>query len=273
MTDADDIWTRCRQLLPALGETHVFSHRTAARLWGIPLEPRYTAGEALHVLTVGGRAPLRHHGTVGWVTGRTDVGRRVLHGLPLADPAEVWCQLALRGAVRAGETLAEAWLVAAGDHLISGQRVTGGRTPPLATPVDLREVVDRLRGGRGAAMLSTALERLRGPVDSPRESLLRVGLVDAGLPEPRVQVPVRTSVGWRHADLGYPEHRLLIEYQGDEHRTSRARWLTDLTRVQLFQDAGYVVLLVGAADMDPDCTALAARIRRALLRTDRETTR
>lgn len=113
-------------------------------------------------------------------------------------------------------------------------------------------------------MLRGALDRARSPVDSPRELLLRVALVDAGIPEPQVEVAIRTAAGVRHADLGWPEHRLLLEYQGDEHRTSRRRWLDDLTRVQLLEDAGYRVILVGAADLEDDARSLAARIRRAL---------
>ncbi len=101
-------------------------------------------------------------------------------------------------------------------------------------------------------------------MDSPQETLLRVALVDAGIPEPQVQVAVRTAAGVRHADLGWPEQRVLLEYQGDEHRSSRRRWLEDLTRVQLLEDAGYRVILVGSADLDDGAGALAARIRRAL---------
>lgn len=86
----------------------------------------------------------------------------------------------------------------------------------------------------------------------------------SGLPEPDVQVPVVTREGVRHADLGYPGARVLLEYQGDEHRTSRERWLSDLRRIQLFQDAGYHVILVGAPDVDTHITALAGRVRRAL---------
>ncbi|HEX5859969.1 MAG TPA: hypothetical protein VFY91_17810, partial [Microbacterium sp.] len=114
--------------------------------------------------------------------------------------------------------------------------------------------------------LSWALERVRPGVDSPKESLLRIGLMEAGLPEPAIQVPVVTAEGVRHSDLGYPHARLLLEYQGDEHRVSRQRWLKDLTRVQLFEDAGYRVIAVGADDLEPDCRALARRIRRALSR-------
>ena len=70
------------------------------------------------------------------------------------------------------------------------------------------------------------------PVDSPRESLLRLILVAGGLPEPEVQFAVRTAQGIRHADLGYRDARLLIEYHGDDHRTSRKRWLEDSSTIR-----------------------------------------
>ncbi len=98
---------------------------------------------------------------------------------------------------------------------------------------------------------------------------MRLAMVDFGLPEPQVQVPVHTAEGLRHADLGYPELRLLFEYQGDQHRTDRNQWLEDLTRVQLFEDAGYRTMLIGADDVtDRTLPALIARIIRA-----RETSR
>lgn len=104
------------------------------------------------------------------------------------------------------------------------------------------------------------------PVDSVRETFLRLALTDAGLPEPTVQLRVPTAEGDRHADLGYPAAGLLLEYLGDAHRTSRRRWLDDLTRVQLFQDAGWDVMMIGAADLDPDPAALIERVRRKLAR-------
>jgi hypothetical protein len=150
----------------------------------------------------------------------------------------------------------------------------------LCTAEQLEDVVAGARGRRGARALSWALDRVRAPVDSPKETQLRLGLIRCGLPEPEVQIAVWTSQGWRHADLGYPHAKQLIEYQGDEHRVSRSRWRADLTRVQLLQDAGWRVLLVGADDVDdvvaghraegfgpdpgPGLRALADRIRRAL---------
>lgn len=263
----DDILSRCERLLPALGPDHWYSHRTAARVWGIPLDPVYSTVEGLHVLTVGGRSPVRHAGVIGRITADDALPREMFGLVPVVSPGAVWAQLAQRGAVVGGEMIAFDWLVAAADYLLTGKRGPDGeRGAAMCTMEDLRAEVERRGAGRGIATLRAALQAARYPVDSPYETFARLGLVAEGLPEPQVQVSVETRDGLRHADLGYPEKRLLLEYQGDEHRTSRRRWLQDLTRVQLFQDAGYDVLLIGADDVRPDCAALAERVRRALAR-------
>lgn len=255
--DDDDMLGRCRLLLPALGPEQLFSGRTAAALWGMPL-PRASTPPMLDVVTTGGGAAMRRPGVIGSRTGLV-LQRGDVDGVPVLSPTETWCRLA------AGpQALAGRWLVATADFLLSGRRGERGRTRPLATRAELVAAVVARGSARGARSLRAALDRTRSPVDSPQESLLRVALVDAGIPEPQVQVAVRTAAGVRHADLGWPEHRLLLEYQGDEHRSSRRRWLEDLTRVQLLEDAGYRVILVGAGDLDDDARALAARIRRAL---------
>ncbi len=267
----DDIMARCERLILALGPNHWFSHRTAARIWGIPLKPAYSATEGLHVLSVNARVALRHAGTIGWVTADDEVQREMFDLLPVVSAAEVWCQLAQRGAVVGGELIEHEWLVAAADFLLTGRRQSDGtRAEPPCTVEDLEAAIARRGRGRGTAALRRALADARSPVDSPYETRTRLGLVAHGLPEPEVQVRVETAEGPRHADLGYPKQKLLIEYQGEEHRTSRRRWLSDLTRVQLLQDAGYEVFLIGADDIEPDCSALAGRVGRAL---GRETAR
>lgn len=255
--DAPDFVSRCRSLLPVLGPAHVFTGATAATLWGVPMPDAEPA--IIDVLTIGAGAPIRRRGVRGARTSDILVGRTRLGDLPVTTPAETWCALAV-GPSR----LDEAWLVAVADGLLSGRRGEHGRTRALATRAELADAVARRGGGRGSRVLRDALDLARSPVDSPRETFLRLALVAAGLPEPQVQVRVDTTDGPRHADLGWPERRLLLEYQGDEHRLSRRRWLADLTRIQLLEDAGYRVILVGAADLDDGAAALASRIRRAL---------
>ncbi len=253
---------RCRSLAPLLSERQRFSHATAARLWGMPLPVRDGPDQPLHVIAVRGAEPMRRAGVIGWET-EDDPGLATLGRLQIVSASRTWAQLAVPGAVYARRrALSVDWLVAVGDFLLTGPR----RGVPLCTRTDLDAAARAHRGKRGAKALQAALALVRPGPQSPRESLLRVALLRQGLPEPDIQVPVQTSAGIRHADLGYPAARLLIEYQGDHHRTDQAQWREDLTRIQLFEDAGCRTIAVTAAEFSDDCAALAARIRRALAR-------
>jgi len=264
-----DVIARSEHLRPLLSADQLFSHLTAARIWGMPLPAYELEDEPLHVLSIADSAPMRREGVVGWETEGADIPRGMRGGLPVVSPGVVWTQLAVPGALgravgsayRRG--LSAEWLVAVGDYLVSGRRQNGSRHP-LCTVADLRAALTRHRGKRGAKALSLAIDQIRRPVDSSQETFLRLGLVAHGLPEPEVQLPVMTADGLRHADLGYREARVLLEYQGDHHRVDRGQWLEDLRRVQLFQDAGYRPMLVGAKDLGDGLPALAARVRRAL---------
>lgn len=239
----------------------VFSHATAARLWGIPLPAWVSTG--LHVM-VPDAAHLRRPGTFGWTRAGSLTDVRDVHGIRTSSPADTWVQLATMSAARGG-FISREWLVAIGDYLISGRRARYGRDAPLATPDELAAALSRHGSGRGAARLSWALSRIRMPVDSPPETFVRLGLVARRLPEPEVQPPIRTLRRLRHPDLGYPDRKVLIEYLGDVHRTDPDTWRRDLIRVQEFQDLGNTVFLAGAADLSPQgLTALAHRVRRAL---------
>lgn len=252
-TPLETLRDRCAALGKVLGSHHFYSHHTGAELWRMPLPE---VSKDLHVTAMGARGRIRRPGVVGWERSGDDLPTFTLEGVPVLAPADIWCQLSTH--------ISREWLVAVGDFLISGERTESGRRPPLCTLEQLGEAIARHGTRRGSAALRWAIGMLRRPVDSPRESLLRLALIAGGLPEPEVQLEVVTAAGLRHGDLGYRSAKLIIEYQGDVHRTSRARWLQDLTRVQLLEDAGYRVILVGADDLSDGAAALIGRIRRIL---------
>lgn len=262
--DLEDLRSRCAVLTSTLGVREWYSHVTAARLYGMPLPGRWSPSEPLHITSVGVDDRPRRQGVQGWRVLERPPTRRLDGGLRVVAPADVWATLSVRSAVSPGRMLSVEWMTAIADFLVSGARTDAGRQAPLCTMDELAAAASRRRGKRGAKVLWEALPQVRRPVDSVKETFLRLGLVSFGLPEPTVQLAIDTVDGIRHADLGYAEARLLLEFQGDQHRTSRRRWLDDLTRVQLFQDAGYRVFLIGDADIVPDCRALAQRVRRAL---------
>lgn len=153
----------------------------------------------------------------------------------------------------------------AGDFLLTGPRTAGRRTP-LCTLDDLVDAVRAHRGKRGAKALTCALAQVRPDPSRRARACSGSPWSRAGCPSRPCSPPcsLRRASGIRI--FGYLEARVLIEYQGDHHRTDRRQWREDLVRRQLFEDAGHRVIEVSADVFDDGCHALAQRVRRALLR-------
>jgi hypothetical protein len=80
-----------------------------------------------------------------------------------------------------------------------------------------------------------AVKLVRERVDSPRETWLRLCLVLAGLPEPECNLIIGNDHGpMGRVDLVYLAFRLIIEYEGDQHRTDRNQWNHDIDRHEDF---------------------------------------
>ena len=102
-------------------------------------------------------------------------------------------------------------------------------------------------------------EYVEPATESHMETRLRMLLVLAGLPRPEVQVPLFDQSGafLGRADLYYPDHRLVIEYDGATHKESLT---ADSKRQNLLIDAGFRVLRFTGGNL-----ASAVRlVRRAL---------
>ena len=102
------------------------------------------------------------------------------------------------------------------------------------------------RGYRGAGGVAArrAAGLVRERVDSVRETRLRLCLVLAGLPEPRCNVVLGTDehpIG--RVDL-LEEFMVIVEYEGDQHRTDPVQWSTDISRGEAFGAEGYRVVRV-----------------------------
>jgi hypothetical protein len=116
-------------------------------------------------------------------------------------------------------------LVTAGDWLLRRRRTTLAR---LQTAVDQYS-------GRGVVPARRAVKLVRERVDSPRETWLRLCLFLAGLPMPECNLIIGDDHGpMGRVDLVYLAHKLIIEYEGDQHRTDRHQWNADIDRYEDF---------------------------------------
>jgi Protein of unknown function (DUF559) len=253
--DVASIVDACNAYEPLLRPGEAFSHTTAALLHGAPLPQSAAAIRPLHVLS-STTTRARTSGTRGH-RAASSFPISFLHGLPVVTVETMWMQLA--------SVLTAEDLTAVGDFLISGAvRSRRNGEPPLSDLASLAAAIRTHPRVRGVASARWALARLRTGVDSRMETLVRLLLVAGGLPEPLIGVAVPVADGSivLHPDLAYPDLRIAIEYEGDDHRDA-GRWQRDIERRELFEDAGWRVIRLTSRAVFHEPQRLIARVRRA----------
>lgn len=236
---AADFVARCAALC-AREPDAVLSHTTAARLLGLPdlrrlpgePPPATDAQPEFHLTVPSPARPPRIAGVRSHVRPIRAREVRFANGLPVTSAARTWADLAASSSIRQ--------LVVLGDAIMGG-------AAPLATRDDLRGALPPPRA-QGAARARKAVELLDGSAESPPESVLRLVFADAGLPRPDINVDLRTPDGrfLARPDFRFARYRVIVEYEGDHHRTDPHRWRTDLTRTTALQREGELVLRIGA---------------------------
>lgn len=153
-----------------------------------------------------------------------------------------------------------------GRHLPRGQAVARLDALMRATPFSTEDVLllaTRYPGSRGVRRLRAAVPLVDAGAASPRETWLRLLLIDAGFPTPSTQIPVQKD--WRliaMLDMGWEKYQVAAEYDGDQHRTDRRRYAHDQRRLRTLAQLGWLVIRVIAEDRSEE---VIARVRHALL--------
>lgn len=250
-----------------MNRSHAFSHGTAAQLYGIPL-PLYARSSDLEVSACRPLRSPRRAGVSGydvdaavWRAHELIVprdGRGELIDIPVVSPALMWAQLA--------EVLDLRDLVAVADSIVTMQHPGAERFGPLGTIDELRAITAAWTGRRGALACKKAIEHVRvGPLSRP-ESLVRLMVVEAGLPHPQVNSTVcdLTGAPIAMADLVWHEYRNLLEYEGDGHRSSKGKFRSDIERFGLFADAKWSAHRANGDHVFIDPNRILARVGRSL---------
>lgn len=120
-----------------------------------------------------------------------------------------------------------------------------------------RDVVVRilgtLAGSRGVRRARAVIEAADGGAESAGETWARWTLLHLGLPAPQTQVRVETTEGTYWADMGYPEWRLLLEYDGAQKYGSDADEAVAALRAErrrqlAVEEAGWRLVRLTSAD-------------------------
>lgn len=112
------------------------------------------------------------------------------------------------------------------------------------TEQDVLCLVDRYSGARGNKRARTALSLMDGGAESPKESWLRLVLIDAGFPRPTTQIRVTDGHLVAYLDMGWEEFKVAAEYDGDHHRTDRPQYVKDIRRAEMVDGQGWHVVKV-----------------------------
>lgn len=218
------------------------SHASAARIHGVPVPTL----PAEHVTVLKGahrrcRPDIQCHL-------RTDGRIVVKDGVRVSGYGQMFVELA--------ELLSLVDLVVVGDNLVRHERIKRAALTVLCKASALP--------GADAARRAAAYVRER--VDSPMETRLRMLIVLAGLPEPEVNVTVRTADGvpLRRYDLSYPSAKVIIEYDGRQHIEREDSWESDLDRREAIDDEGWRILVVTSRGIYREPLRTLERISRLL---------
>lgn len=207
------------------GEGSVVSHQTAARVWGgvVPDDG------LVHVTC------LRRPRGSGVKSHRPKPGQRgtSVRGIAVTTPASTFVDLS--------DELGLVDLVVLGDSLVRAGCVTAEQLVAAAATYQ----------GKARRLARRAASLVRGEVDSPMETRVRLLMVLARLPEPVVNHKVRWPDGrvrWRF-DLSFPTFGLVIEYDGRQHAESDEQWDHDIDRHEWMDGRDVRLVVVWSKDV------------------------
>ncbi|TLM85493.1 DUF559 domain-containing protein [Pseudarthrobacter sp. NamE2] len=233
------------------------SHVTAARL-NCQLLPAWLADSTeLHMSKPRALPSVRRKGIVGHTVVAREEEIDTVDGIRLSTRSRTWLDMARRLSV--GE------LVCMGDQLIRIPRPNfEDRSVPFDTVDGLRTLVARHPNLQGVVRAREALDLMRVGADSAPETLLRLSIADANLPEPELQLRLRSQDPMSPtADMGYRHIRLAIQYDGGHHLLE-AQVLSDRRRDKAFEAAGWTVLVASKDDLADEFEQLILSIKKHL---------
>ncbi|MDR6509046.1 hypothetical protein [Arthrobacter oryzae] len=249
-----------RQVRPVtlVTEFSAASHATAFTLWSFPGFMPGADDPIIHIsrpdtMAIPRRTGVRGHR--GQFFGDEIVA---LDGLLVTSRTRTWLDCSRKMSIEESTVVA--------DHLLRIPRPDfEGRTEPHATLEELADMLDRHKGTPGIRKARLALEQARIGADSAPETRLRLALENAGLPDPKLNVPTELHNGVvRQPDLSYPEYKVAVEYEGEGH-SEAAQIIRDIAREEDFARAGWTLVRISKRHLVNGARSAVGKVRTALI--------
>ncbi|PJM74421.1 hypothetical protein CSQ87_10460 [Bifidobacterium simiarum] len=275
----------CTEVARRVGAGVLFGMQTALMLQSIPLPEHCDLDDSvLHTVVGAGGKRVRGRGVQAHVWKGYERGAfvRVNQYVYALNAMHAWAQLAPHIAFDELVVLANSVITALSEKN-SGNAGAGGRNvvqgsvldhdgPAKSVYGEFCEFLDRRERFAGVRNCRLALRLCRGGVRSPMESRTYLSLMSHGVPVPQINFIVpgmtfRSKVPMT-VDLAWPELKVAVEYDGDQHRTDKAQWRRDQEKRELLRSRGWIVVIVTADDLRDDDAraALAFRVSRYLVK-------
>ena len=188
----------------SFGDDLVFSHRTAAALWRLPVLGAWPA--RVHVAGYAGEAT-RLTATLARHALGVEIASERLDGLQVTPLDTTVAQIAASERFTAAVVVADAALRRR-THPIPGLESS-------ISAADLVLAASKVSLTHGGARARAVAAFADGRADRPGESVSRASMLSAGIPMPQLQVEPSGASGRRYfADFYWPEQRLIGEFDG-----------------------------------------------------------
>ncbi|MGV0743749.1 hypothetical protein [Mycolicibacterium sp. XJ870] len=134
---------------------------------------------------------------------------------------------------------------------------------------DVELLLQRYARRRGVQLARVAVDLMDSGGQSPKETWLRLMIIDDGMPRPQTQIPVYDGPGdpFAYLDMGWKDIKVSVEYDGEQHRLSDWQYRWDLRRAERIQRVGWLNVRVSKGEQRNEiirrvCAARAARLSR-----------
>lgn len=117
---------------------------------------------------------------------------------------------------------------------------------------DVELLAERHKGRRHIRRARKTLNLVDGGAESPQETRIRLLVIRTGYPRPQTQIPVNDDHGALIGvlDMGWEEHKIAIDYEGDHHRRTRREFNKGIRRHDAITERGWDDIRVTAMDTD-----------------------
>ncbi|KFI91828.1 hypothetical protein BISA_1116 [Bifidobacterium saguini DSM 23967] len=257
---------RCIEEANRIGRNLLFGMTTALILYGVPLPADCDLDTSqLHTVFETKEKRLRTNSTTlcphVWKFLPQSHAVKINTRVYALDIFHVWAQMASHVSLQS--------LIVLGDSIIS---VMSRRRQCDMKQIycELVRFTQSVTGFAGRPSCIRALSLIMPGASSPKESEKRISLCAHGIPQPKLNYVVPNimfdSGVVMTLDLAWPEYKVAVEYDGDQHRTDKMQWRRDREKRGKLVGRGWLIFTATAASLaDDDARAeFAFHVGRAL---------